>query len=104
MDAAAIRHRLTKTISEYVDRHGVRLGDGADADFNGMVAKAADEIAGMSAALQQTKISEAERAFETLIDEMIAEGSRIPGYQAGIIGEKTLEAAKRKLCPLWPIC
>jgi hypothetical protein len=55
MDAAAIRHRLTKTISEYVERRGVRLGDGADADFNGTVARAADEIAGMSAALQQAK-------------------------------------------------
>jgi hypothetical protein len=104
MDAPAIHRRLTEAISEYTKKRGVRFGQGADAFFGERAVIAADEIAGMPASGQQAKISEAEQAFTSLIDAMIAEGVRIPCYQAGVIGEQTLSPALNKLCPLWPIC
>lgn len=51
------------------------------------------------------RIRIAEAALGLFIDQMIAAWPDFnqPGA-AAIVGEKTFEKAKKKLCPLWPIC
>jgi hypothetical protein len=42
-----------------------------------------------------------------LVDEMIEESRRIPGFRErypGQLGEPTFHGAMSRLCPLWPIC
>jgi hypothetical protein len=46
-------------------------------------------------------ILRAEQNLDRFIAEMIAEADRL-GY--GELREDTFFAAKRKICPLWPIC
>ena len=104
MDEAELGKRLFGAAERAAKQRGVRFGQGADGDIRFIADQAAREIAQLPAPEQKDKAAQAEHALERLVDAMVEATDEIPGYQKGIIGEKTLERAKIKLCPLWPIC
>ena len=89
--------------------HGVRLGQGADADVHQFARTGADRIlqAHPEVVPNDRVVKDAEAAFEKLIDEMVSAASEIAGYREAYpdtIGEQTLARALSRLCPLFPIC
>ena len=46
----------------------------------------------------------ARAAMGLLVDAMAAQAGTIPGYEADMLGERTLGGALHALCPCWPIC
>ncbi len=94
-----IAERLRRAVDERARHHGVRLGAGADSDIAQFVKEAAKKVA-----RDPSRMNEAERAFERLIDEMFAASTRIKDYQPGLVGERTLADALSRLCPMFPIC
>jgi hypothetical protein len=97
--------QLFRAALEYAERRGYVIGDGATGDIENFAIKAALDIEQRK--LGENGMSEAERAFEKLIDNMIEEARQIPGYaiqRPNIIGEQTLARALNRLCPLWPFC
>ena len=110
MDATEISKRLFDTAVKRARSREVRLGEGADSYIHVLSGKAADEIIRYSNATNSSVeplVRSCELIFETLIDEMLLARKNIPGYQTlqpNIIGEQTLAAALKELCPMWPIC
>lgn len=110
MDSTEISKRLFDTAVKRARSREVRLGQGADSDIQALSRKAADEIIRYSTATNssvEALVRSCERMFEILIDEMLLARKNIPGYQTSqpnIIGEETLAAALKELCPMWPVC
>lgn len=92
---------------EYAASKGYRFGSGADVMLRNATAQANQEITGLSAYEREVRTAEAKKNIARFIDAMIAASHEIPGYSEqspGVIGEQTFEMARRRLCPLWPIC
>ena len=93
--------------------HAVTLGPGADNDIRAMTLRAAERVldkaqnTGATAEQFDELRDEGRRAFEALIDEMVAARPLVYGpaeFSIGHIGEQTLAHALSILCPLFPIC
>ncbi|QKS28168.1 MAG: hypothetical protein HT579_03970 [Candidatus Accumulibacter similis] len=98
---------LQGRVQSYLATRGYRLGPGAQLDFDKAITRGAREIQDHPVSRQREETEKAIRHLQTVVDAMIAESKRIPGYEVRsyrAIGEETLMAALRKLCPLWPIC
>jgi hypothetical protein len=105
--------RLAKMFVDAANRRAaerkVRFGAGADQEIRQL----AD--AGARRVFAETDDDEARESatrrgltsFASLVDEMVAASGRIEGYRGlhpGTVGEQTLQAALKSLCPLFPIC
>lgn len=87
--------------------YGARLGQGADGFIESRVRAAAEEYVKAQPDQQAKMLADIAIAIRKLIDEMAASVDRIPGYRIanpGVIGEQTLGAALKSLCPIWPFC
>ena len=102
MDEQEVAAKLWSAVETYAKMKGVKFGEGSDAEIRSYVARAASAIS--AGPQSQHDFQEARRALERLVDEMIRQAGLIPGYDPAVIGEETLKRAKKKLCPLWPIC
>lgn len=94
-----IIEKLNSAIQQRAKHYNVNLGAGADIDIKALVSKAAKALV-----QDQARIPEAEKAFQRLIDEMVASSKQIANYPPGVIGEETLAKALAGLCPIFPIC
>jgi hypothetical protein len=106
MDRNDLAERIFQEAESYANHRQMRFGPGAREFFDQHAQNAANEMR------QQPSISEGHvramiAVFERLVDEMISASKEIPGYASanpGTIGEDTLAAALRKLCPIFPFC
>jgi hypothetical protein len=96
--------RILDHAKKYAKSHNVRLGDGADQDFARYAKIAAAELLKTSDPPLAGREKAINIVFERVIDEMIVQAKKIPGYKPGVIGEETLRRALAKLCPLFPFC
>ncbi len=93
--------------------HGVKFGPGADQDVRTMTIQAAQRVLD-EAQTRGAGPDEIERlrnqgcaAFEKLVIHMIAARSTVYSVAemaANEIGERTLQQAMLRICPLFPIC
>lgn len=103
-------NRLVKYCDWRASRHGYILGDGARADIENLAVDAIARLQGQDRRLKRSYAANMnlfERNFAKLIDEMVKQSESIPGYSdrnEATIGEETLVAALKKLCPLFPFC
>jgi len=106
-----VRERLVSYAHWYVSKKGYRFGPGANADIDLMLQRGArkvhSETRGRSDEDAEATLRKAEASIRRLVNRMIREADRIPGYAARnrrTVGEQTLSFALKDLCPLWPIC
>ena len=103
----AVQEELILGVEAYAKAKGFRFGDGAEYMLRSSAELGARDISQLPRASQDRKKLEAKRNLEKFVDAMIEASKEIPGYSEqhpGVIGEQTFAAARKKLCPLWPIC
>ena len=88
---------------------GVRFGQGADNSIHQFAQQGAQRILEQQPQVNRRDsiISQAESAFEKLVEEMVRASAEIEGYRLSnpnVIGEQTLTLALSRLCPCFPIC
>jgi hypothetical protein len=98
-----LAQRIYEHANAYAKSRGVKLGYGADGDFLRYARVAAVDLLKDPMALASRE-NEVNKAFGQVIDEMIRVSTTLPDYPPGQIGERTLERALEKLCPLFPFC
>lgn len=94
--------QLFSNAQKYALSRGYRLGDGVDYQFHRIAMAAAEQMNRDPRDLQQQRQRIAATHFEIMINQMIRERERIPGYAPGILGEQTFAAASKKFSSLWP--
>ena len=112
MTEQELAERFLSNSNLYATSRGFRFGSGAAGFFKDAANRAAKDIlekpdVDPDGPLFAVLIRHGDRAFETLIDAMIAGANELPNYLANhpqTIGEETLAFAMSELCPMWPIC
>jgi hypothetical protein len=107
MQQDEVAQRIFHSAEQYAKEHGMRLGQGAENDFQRYAGIAAADLVQHTDGSLEARTMAMEAVFERLVDEMIEASKRIKDYQKhypGVIGEQTLYAALEKLCPLFPFC
>ena len=105
VDARALE--LMGRVNSYLALRGYQLGAGAESQFNHAIRGAAREIQSLNESFKRTRTEQAVTNFKIVIDTMIIESRRSPGYSDRSfrkIGEQTLSGALSQLCPIWPFC
>jgi hypothetical protein len=103
MDKESIAETIFQTARNYAFARGFYFGD-VEGDIKGYASDAASEIAAQPTDQQQSRVNAASLSFERLIDEMIAQSPPTTGDQLYTSRIAALDGARKKLCPLWPIC
>lgn len=111
-DENALAQRLFNAADHVIRGEGLQLGEGADGYLRERAELGAHEInvrsgGDLSSVTAHDLIRKAENNFERFAQEMLNARQEISDdvYLArNVAGEQTLDAALRKLCPIWPIC
>lgn len=96
-------------------QHGLTLQPTVTNQLRSLAQKGANKILAVAKTKEPTAqdaymraaVRVASEAMAALIDEMTSARYRIPNYPVAhpnSLGEETLVAAKKLLCPLWPFC
>jgi hypothetical protein len=111
MDSTQISSHLFSHAEKAARRVNYVFHPGAASDLRGKCNDAAAAILKVQKSdptiLEQALLSMAEVVVVQIVDEMIAESRRIPGYATanpGQLGEDTFKGAIKRLCPIWPFC
>ena len=110
MDDSVIADRLIRAATAHARSRKYRIGPGADSDIARFATEAVPELKTSSTATGvpiEALIKTGEHVFELLVDEMIFSKKNVRELLAtepNVIGERTLELALVRLCPIWPIC
>jgi len=107
-DRNELARLLYLRVKERAESHGLRFGDDAEERIVGLTFFAADRVLEIRSDLEfAAGVNDAVEAFNTLVDTMVRESTKIQGYRLAypsVIGERTLTIALASLCPLFPIC
>lgn len=110
MNEREIAAILFGAAQDQAQRHGLKLGGGADDEIRRRAKNGAELVLqsiGQAGASEASVVAAASTSFRRLVDAMAAARSQIPGYadqRGDVIGEETLGRALGSLCPIWPIC
>ena len=108
-ETAALLYAAAEQIAQL---EGMRFGEGADLDLRNIAMQSAAKIdaraaGGINSADGRELVHQAEQAFALLAREMVNAREEVydqARLAQNIIGEQTLDWARRKICPLFPIC
>jgi hypothetical protein len=102
----ALDDEILARAERYAASRKANLGGRARADFKEYAKRAAKDLERSDSQVGEGRIKAAMMPFEMLIDEMIFQKTKTRNFRGhvGEIGEQTLEASLKILCPLWPFC
>ena len=114
-DPSHLANQLFAAAKARAAQHGIRFRPGASSNLRSMAETGAENI--LSAlkkkpaedqdAYLRAALRVGSESMVAFVDEMTSARFRIPGYlqsRPDSMGEQTWQAAKDRLCPLWPIC
>ena len=110
METDEVERRLFAAFEARAKARKYKVGPDATSDVRNKAQAAAARVQKRVAEGRVTEkelLATAEAAFKALAEAMIASAQNIEGYafqNPGILGERTLERAMLRLCPLWPLC
>src|SRR5262249_7268052 len=93
--------------ADYARSKGYGFSEGTGKLVHQAAQESANQILASPEVSRDGLISDAKSTFKRMVDAMIDSSKEIPGYAAknpGKLGQQTWEGAKKKLCPIWPIC
>jgi hypothetical protein len=104
--ATDLGQKLFNRAKDYAAKRKAVFGPGAREDIRRFAYVAAEELKRIGAENDESRIRAAVLPFETLIDRMIFEKTKRQEFRGNVgeIGEHTLSAALKFLCPLFPFC
>jgi hypothetical protein len=106
-----VQNRLAQAVHDLTERAGVTLDADAQERIGMLIGEAAARMEDEGALADEQRITEAEKAFLTLIRASLARSPKGLEKRGGreavgpsIVKEAALLDGLRGICPIWPIC
>lgn len=105
MDEVVLAERFFKIANQRAAAAGRSFGPGAGSDLRQLAQTGAANVLAVSDPSARDALEkEAEAGIQRLVDLMIEEARKIPGYPADLLGEDSFYPAKLRFCPFRPFC
>ena len=105
-----VEEHLKQNAFQYANLKEFRFGSGASSDIDRMTKRAAHNIFNPPPRYREDPINDlikiSEGAIAKFIEKMIEAREEVyeDTVESNIIGEQTFDWAKKRICPMWPIC